>query len=225
MRLDDAAVAAVDPDTQWYAASLFKLAVLYEIERQIDAGVITRDEHLFLTADDYAEDLGTAGALPVAEDGSLSVAEALDAMVTLSDNTTAVALGHLAGTANIDATLVELGLVATSVNTEELPTTASDMALLMEAIAIGRGLSDDAANEARALLLQQRTRFGIPAGLPDGVTVGNKTGTWPGDTHDVAFVLTPLSMYIVAILTDRDWGWDTISEVSAAIYEAMTYPQ
>ena len=225
IRLDDGKMAAVGGDVSWYAASLFKLAVLYEVERQIDAGIIARDERVYLTEADYAQDLGTSDWLPSADDGSLSVAEALEAMVTVSDNTTAVALMHLAGTANVDATLVELGLTATRVNTEDLPTTAADMALLMEAIATGRGLSDEAANDARGLLLRQRTRSGIPAGLPEGVTVGNKTGTWPGDTHDVAFVVTPKSIYIVAILTDRDWGWDTVAEVSAAIYEALTAPQ
>lgn len=220
-RLRDGKGVAIHANKSFYAASTFKLAVLYEVERRISEGLIHGDDRVFLSDADAAEDLGTLGEVPLASDGSISVSDALRAMVTMSDNSTAVALLHLVGAANIDASLAALGLENTSVNTPDLPTDAADMAVLMEAIVSGRGMSESARREARQLLLDQQTRDGIPAGLPAGVLVGNKTGTWEGDTHDVAFVDAPGGVYVIAVLSDRSWTWAPISAVSKAVYAVM----
>jgi beta-lactamase class A len=146
------------------------------------------------------------------------VSDALAAMVELSDTTTGNAFLHLFTHERVDETLAGLGLTATSVNTYDLPTTAADMALLMEAIATGRGLSPDTTAYLQSLLRAQTWRSGIPAGLPDGVTVGNKTGNVEGVTHDVAFVEGPAGVYVIAVLSDRSWEWDAHAAVSAAVY-------
>ncbi|MEP7216978.1 MAG: serine hydrolase, partial [Anaerolineaceae bacterium] len=158
---------------------------------------------------------------PFEADGGVVIRSALRAMITVSDNTSAVALLHHLGGAAIDETLRQLGLMATSVNTIDLPTTANDMAILMEAIASGRGVSVEARAEMRALLLDQMTRFGIPQGLPGGIAVGNKTGTWEGATHDVAFVDAPGGLYVIVILSDQGWEWAPHARVSEAVYAAL----
>ena len=221
-RLRDGRGASLNADREFYAASTFKLAVLLEAERRLSAGTLKLDDRLQLAAEDVTEDLGTLGNLDLAADGSVSVRAALEAMVTVSDNSTAVALLHLLGAGNIDATLAELGLRHTSVNTRDLPTTAGDMALLMEAVVSGKGMSEAARRDARELLLRQETRDGIPAGLPKGVSVGNKTGTWQGATHDVAFVEAPSGTYVITVLSDKDWDWAPISRVSKAVFDVLS---
>lgn len=222
VRLTDGRSAVLNGDQVYYAASLFKLALLYDAGRLISTGSLDPDSRLQLTDTDFAEDLGTLGEVHIAEDGTVLVREALSAMVTLSDNTSAVALLHRLGGANIDATLREAGIENTSVNTEELPTTASDMARIMELIVRGDGLSEEATQLMRSLLLDQRTRTGIPQGVPRGIEVGNKTGNWEGATHDVAFVDAPGGTYIIAVLSDGSWEWDPLVAVSSAVYAAMT---
>jgi beta-lactamase class A len=222
VRLNDGRSAVLNGDQVYYAASLFKLAILYEAGRQVSAGTLDLDSRLHLTDADVAEDLGTLGDVEVAEDGTELVSEALRAMVTLSDNTSAVALLHRLGGGNIDATLRDAGIETTSVNTEELPTTASDMARIMELIVRGEGVSEDAKTMMRDLLLHQGTRTGIPQGVPRDVSVGNKTGNWEGATHDVAFVDAPGGTYIIAVLSDGSWDWDPLVKVSSAVYAAMT---
>jgi beta-lactamase class A len=54
------------------------------------------------------------------------------------------------------------------------------------------------------------------------VSVGNKTGTWPGALHDVAFIEAGGDLYIVAILTDGTYGWAAIAAVAAAVYGAIS---
>lgn len=217
-RLKDGRGVAINAEQKFYAASTFKLAVLYEVERRRSEGLIQDTESV---VPDAAEDLGTLNEVPRAADGTVSVPDALKAMVTISDNSTAVALLHLVGGDNIDHSLAQLGLTNTSVNTPELPTTAADMALLMEAIVEGRGVSDAARRDMRQLLLEQQTRTGIPAGVPANVPVGNKTGTWEGDTHDIAFVDAPGGTYIIAILSDTSWDWAPIARVSQAVYDTL----
>lgn len=219
-RLADGATASVNGDESWYAASLFKLAVLYAVERDVASGALHLDDRLYLTGEDYAEDLGTADWLPISDDGSLSLAEALEAMVTVSDNATAVALQHVLGSSLIDERLADLGLSKTSVHTYDLPTTASDMAILMESIVTGRGISQETSTYARALLQAQTTRSGIPSAVGDAI-VGNKTGTWSGATHDVAFVDGPGGLYVIAILTDGSWDWDRVARISEKMHEAI----
>lgn len=220
-RLRDGHGATINPDRVFYAASLFKLAVLYEAERRHAAGELGYDDTLQITEADAAEDLGTIGFLDLGPDGEITIAAALEAMVTLSDNATAVALLHHLTGAAIDTTLLEIGLHATSVNTQELPTTAADMAALMAVAYTGVSLDQPSRDHLRDLLLRQTWRAGIPSSLPPEVAVGNKTGTWPGDTHDVAFVEAPNGAYIIAILCDTDYNWDAIARVSRAVYDGL----
>lgn len=223
-RLSDGRTASVDGDREFYAASTFKLAVLYEAERRRSLGLLNLDDEIQISEEDLAEDLGTINDVPAEAGGGVRIRTALHAMITISDNASANALLHLLGGESIDRTLRELGLTHTSVNTHDLPTTAGDMAILMQAIVEGRGVSAEARDEMRGFLSAQLTRDGIPAGLPRGVPVGNKTGTWEGATHDIAFVDAPGGTYVIAILSDRGWEWAPIERVSAAVYEALATP-
>jgi len=223
-RLSDGHETAIDGDRVFYSASLFKLAVLYEVQYRLTRGQLDLAMSLPIGAADIAEDDGTFWSLPFAEDGTISIGAALEAMVTVSDTTTANAFLHLLGHNQIDETLRSLGLKKTSVNDRKLPTTASDMALLMEALYLGRGLDTPERNLARDLLKAQAWRAGIPAGLPGNVISGNKTGNTEGATHDVAFVEAPGGTYVIAILSDRAWDWRPVEAVSAAVFAVLAAP-
>ena len=135
---------------------------------------------------------------------------------------TSVALPHLLGAGSINASLAELGLRQTSVNKRDLGTTAGDMALLMDAVVTGKGMSEAGRRDARELLLWQEVRDGIPTGLPAGVNVGNKTGTWEGAAHDVALVEAPSGTCVITVLSDKDWGCAPISRVSKAVFDVLS---
>lgn len=223
-RLSDGLSASWQAERVFYAASLYKLAVLYEAYRQRELGLLDFERAVPVTDVYVREDLGTLASVPRLPNGDLRVADAVRAMVTLSDNTSATILLDLLGHRNIDATLAALGLHATSVNTRELPTTAADMARLMAAIVRGEGLSAAAAEEMVNLLMAQQTRAGIPRGVPVGVPVGNKTGTWSGALHDVAVVSAPTGPFVIAVLTDGSGGWEVIARVAAVVYQYLARP-
>ena len=69
--------------------------------------------------------------------------------------------------------------------------TADDMARLVVALAEGRLAGPDATAECERILRAQEYRNGIPAGLPPGLVIGNKTGWVTAVNHDVALVRAP----------------------------------
>jgi hypothetical protein len=73
VRLSDGRSAVLNGDQVFYAASLFKLAILYEAGRQVSAGTLDLDSTVQLTEEDVAEDLGTLGDVEIAEDGTVLV--------------------------------------------------------------------------------------------------------------------------------------------------------
>ena len=94
-----------DPDEQVIAASLYKLGVLAEAERRVDAGDLHYGDAITIQPEDITldgsfEDAGT----------QLTLDEALEAMITISDNGSALALWRILGGANIDATLEKAGI-------------------------------------------------------------------------------------------------------------------
>ena len=223
-RISDGRAASVNGDHQWYAASTFKLAVLYEAELRHFHGELDYDDVVFISEEDATEDLGTSGSLEFEEDGSVSVRNLLRAMITVSDNSSAVALMHEFGSSNIDETLRGLGIEHMTVNRVELWTTASDLARLMQAIYVGEGVGPEERDHMRGLLLDQSIRGGIPAALgdeiDDGLLVGNKTGTWEGAQHDVAFVEAQTGAYAIAILTDGSFeGWQAMHRVARDVHD------
>lgn len=216
----------LNPDRAGYAASTFKLAVLYEAERRVSRGELGYDDPVPITAEALAEDLGTFERVgQPAEDGTLPLGTLLEAMTTFSDNTSAVALLRFLGPAAIDATLRELGVEGMSVDSRELPATPRSLATLAAAIARGEGLAPEQREHALALLAAQEVRAGIPAALADGDEVGylgNKTGTWPGVTRDVAVVQAHGEWYAIAVMVDGDWNWELVGRIARAVHERLT---
>jgi beta-lactamase class A len=225
-RISDGRTASLNGDFQWYAASLFKLAVLYEVERQIFEGNLTYDQQVTIAEEDYAEDLGTVGHLDIDDDGTIAVEDLLRPMIEISDNVSAVALLHLVGSSQVDATLRSLGIETMTVNRVELWTTSDDVSRLVEAIYMAEGLGATERDHMRNLLRAQTIRGGIPGALgaeiAEGLSVGNKTGTWDGAQHDVAFIEAQNGTYVIAILTDGTYeGWQAMHGVSQKVHATM----
>jgi len=211
--------AMVNPDRVFYAASLYKLPILYEIYKLRETGVLDFDRQLALTAHYVEQDEGSLSLLGWEEGDTVSVRQAVEAMITVSDNASAWMLRDLAGWALIDADMTSLGLEHTTVDSRWLTTSARDMAILLESMALGQAVSSAASREMVDLLAQQTVRDRIPALLPYDTQVANKTGNWLNATHDVAIVYSPSATYVIAVLSDRGWEPETIAQLSLAVYD------
>jgi beta-lactamase class A len=190
---------SADPDEQVFAASLYKLGVLLEAERRIDAGTLRLDDRIGVTAADQAESGSFTAAGTV-----LTIDDALERMIALSDNASALALIRRLGAASIQATCdrerIELRFTA-----DGAFTTARGVATFFGELARGSLVSKAASARMLARLGRQRSVDRLPAALPGGAVIAHKTGNLGFATHDAGLVRGPGGGAIVlAVLT-----WDS----------------
>ncbi len=217
--LADGRYAAINPNATYYAASLFKAPVLLETYRQRDLGIIDFATELTVDEEVTQYDLGTLEYLGIEEGDMVLLGDAVEAMIIVSDTALAnLVLGEV-GSANVDATLDEIGATTMSVSTRDLPTTAADMYAVLSAIATGNDVSEGSRQEMLNLMAQEWFHSGVIAGIPGGTPYAHKTGSFTEATHDVAVVEGPEGPYIIVVFTDRSYQWEPIAAVSAAVWE------
>jgi beta-lactamase class A len=106
-----------------------------------------------------------------------------------------------------------------------------DMASLLALIAQNRCASGPSCRLMIEILAQQEWREKIPAGLPDGLLVANKTGGVSGTSNDAAIVYTPSGAPVVMVVFWKGLGYEAtqraasaISEIAGMLYEHLGDP-
>jgi len=210
---------AVEADTPVFAASLYKLAVLLEAERRFDAGTLRPDEHVTVTDADQTED----GSF-TATGSVLTIEEALERAIVVSDNAAALALIRRLGIPAIHATLVREG-IGLRFTADGAMTTAGAIAAFFGELARGSLVSRAASSRMLARLSRQRVTDRFPAALP-GAIIAHKTGNLGFATHDAGIVRGPGGTPVVLVVLTWDSGEqeaiDLIREVAVLIYGGLS---
>ncbi|MBI2954958.1 MAG: serine hydrolase [Chloroflexi bacterium] len=215
-RLSDGAGVAINADQEFYAASLFKILVMFEVFKQRELQLLSFDEMLTFTPPYLDYELGPP-RWPVWS--QISVRDLVEAMITESDNVAAMMLHDRTGGWNIIADYRAIGLKHTDIASDEFPTSAGDMALWLEMIAHGKAVDERSGQEMIDLLARQKINDRLPSLLPAGTRVAHKTGNWDNATHDVGVVYAPRGAYVIAVLSDKAWETKPIAELSRLVYE------
>ncbi len=205
-------------------ASTIKVLIMATAFRWMDAGKIAPSSPVPISAGDMVGGSETYGyAIPGTTYPLMSL---INAMIKQSDNTASNALISYFGFGAINATAVPAGMTSTRLRRHFLDwsaivahneniSTARDMAALLYEIERGsrEGLDTiakaDSCRTMIQIMLGQEDRDKIPAGLPHGTQVANKTGEITGVRSDVAIVEpfgeTP---YILVVMTKelRDYS-------------------
>ena len=214
-----------DPDEQVIAASLYKLGVLAEAERRVDAGELHYGDVITIEPDDITsdgsfEDAGT----------QLTLDQALEAMITISDNGTALALWRIFGGANIDASLERAGVQNFHVafdDTEDNWATPQAIGTFFTLLAKRQLISAAASDRMLARLERQEINDRLPAQLPPGVVIAHKTGNLSGVAHDAGIIFTKTGPRVVVAMTwdapDEDAA-NFISSIGSLVYSANLQP-
>jgi beta-lactamase class A len=214
-----------DPDEQVIAASLYKLGVLAEAERRVDAGDLHYGDPVTIqpgdiTDDGSFEDAGT----------QLTLDEALEAMITISDNGSALALWRILGGANIDATLERAGIPNFHValdGTEDNWATPHAIGTFFTLLAKRQLISAAASDRMLARLERQQINDRLPAQLSADVVVAHKTGNLTGLAHDAGIIFTKTGPRVVVVMTwdapDEDAA-NFISSIGSLVYSANLQP-
>jgi beta-lactamase class A len=245
---EDRPRVSVEPDARHYSASIMKLPILIAVHRLVERGALDLARPARVH-DDFASQLpGHTFTMDQEEDSDpatwaamgtdVPLGELVERMVTVSGNLATNIVLDEVGTDEVAAVLADAGCserTAIVRGIEDYPArdagtdnliTADDMARLVVALAEGR-LAGPAASEACERTLQaQEYRNGIPAGLPDGLVIGNKTGWISSVNHDVALVRAPdLPPVGLAVLVsapgseeEREAG---IARIAAAAWEQV----
>lgn len=109
-------------------------------------------------------------------------------------------------------------------------TTARDLLIVMKAIAERKAVTPGASAAMVGILRAQEFREKIPAGVPPGVVVANKTGSITRISHDAAIVYPPgREPYILVVLTrgyqDGNDASKVIASISEAVWDAVAGPR
>ena len=211
---------AHDANTKVTTASLYKLGVLMEAERRVDSGQLRYRDLITIGADDVTEEGSgyEVGAM-------LSVDDALEAMITLSDNGAALALWHLFGGDTIDATLARAGMPdfhVTFDSTGNTVATPRAIGTFFGFLARKELVSAAASERMLARLQRQTINDRLPAALPKQTVVAHKTGNLEGLIHDAGIIFTPRGERIVVIMTSNAYEGanDFIAEIAKIVYSA-----
>ena len=204
----------LDSEGEYEAASLFKLPVMYEVFKQRDAGQLSFDEEVEITERHVAYDLGT---LDRPAGSFIRVGEALERMITISDNSSAILLTDRVGAFAVNRDMAGLGLSHTRVLLDDLTTSPGDMLRFLEMLAVGDAVNARASAEMVQLMGRQRVNNRIPSLLPAGTVVAHKTGNIPGVVNDVGIVYGPSGPFVIAVLVDGTNDEDEAARATADI--------
>jgi len=212
-------------DEQVITASLYKLGVLAEAERRVDAGELHYSDLVTIMPDDVTAD----GSFEAAGT-ELTLDQALEAMITISDNGAALALWHLLGGENIDATLTKLGMPDFHVaydDSEDNVATPRAIGTFFTLLARKQLISAGASERMLARLERQEINDRLPAALPDNVVIAHKTGNLVGAVHDAGIIYTPSGPRVVVAMTWDSYDEDAnafIANIGAIVYSAVLEP-
>ena len=214
-----------DADVQFIAASLYKLGILAHVEALVDAGSLRYTDTIEIQPEDITEDGSYELAGTV-----MTIDEALEAMITLSDNGTALALWHSLGPDNINATLQRLGLTGFHIaNDDDDDNTATARVIGQYFTLLAQHKLVSAAASGRMLARLERNQINdrLPAELPAGTIVAHKTGNLGFVTHDAGIIYTPQGARVVVGMTantDEEEAVHFIGGLGALVYSAVLEP-
>jgi len=211
-------------DRHFIAGSLYKLGVAAEAYARIDAGSLAEESLVVVSEQDVDPDYGgsryEAGVY-------LSVRQAVNAMITQSDNGAALALVDRLGLNAVNLRFASIGMPDTRLVYDAV-TTPRDVLGYFSMLADGEVVSLDASNSLLELLAAQEINDRIPAGLPagQGWWVAHKTANIDDMVGDAGIVYTPNDGAYALIILNQGLAsyWtsvQTIRSISQSVYRVI----
>lgn len=234
-------------DEWFHAASTIKLPVLFGVFAGIDAGtfnlgarVHVRNQFVSMADGTYfrvAAERDAAADVHTHIGRSMRIGDLARQMIVTSSNLATNVLVDLVGVDSLNDTIRLHGIEGIELRRGVEDEAAYEMGINNRVTARGlvrvlrlieeAALSAEASQKMLDILHEQEFRSGIPAGLPDGARVANKTGEISTVAHDAGLVYLPdRHPYVVAILTEWEPDLtsgrrDTVASLSRAVYEHL----
>src|SRR5438132_6967150 len=213
-------------------ASTIKLAIVYELFKQVDEGKVRLDQTIVL---DRAKAVGGSGVLFELGTPALSVRDYATLMVIVSDNTATNVLIDLLGIDNVSARMNGLGLTATKLRRpmmdvaaarrgDENVSTPDEIVRLLQILYGSNAAPHALASRDEAIRLLKKAKASrLRRGLPPAVEAADKPGELEGVRVDAGIVFAKNRPYILCVMTtylkDDEEGERANERVSRAAYE------
>lgn len=249
--LESGAELLIDAEEMMHAASLMKVPVMIEVFRQAEKGKFSLEDKIPVRNRFKSIVDGNPYSLLVADDSDdgiyqfigeeLTIRNLVGRMITVSSNLAANILIELVGVENVMETMDDLGIRNMEVlrGVEDTRayerglnnrTDALSMMQVLLSIVEGKAASPEDCREMIEILAQQKFRAKIPAGIPEGVRVANKTGSITRIDHDAAVVFPEgRKPYILVVMTrgieTREDAERLIAKLSKIVYESSMLPK
>ena len=191
------------------AASTIKIPVMVEVFEQLEAQQFDLAHRVVLRASD--KDWGSGDLCDAPAGSSYSVAELLEKMIDISDNTATNMLIRLVGRSRINATMRDLGLSRTRLTGDirtdgwtirrQLRTSPADLVRLLALMARRRLVDEWSSNEMISILEQDQYNTLLPEPLPEDVPIAHKTGSLFDTLNDAGIVYAQDAPYVIAVMT------------------------
>lgn len=229
----------------FHAASTMKTPVMIEVYKQASLGKLSLRDSIPVKNEFKSIVDGSSFSLNAADDSEQQLYAAIGKkkpladlvydMIIHSSNLATNLVIELVDARQVTRTMRQLGAKDTQVlrGVEDTKayqkglnntTTAHDLLVIYEKLALGEAVSQRASDEMIQTLLDQTDRSIIPARLPASVKVAHKTGNITGVHHDSGIVYLPNGKkYVLVLLSknlrDFDEGTSTLARVSELIYQ------
>lgn len=216
---------SIGADRVFSSASLIKVPIMVAVLQQAESGRLPLSRQLPL---DAVPRVGGSGVLTeLADTDRLSVRDLLTLMIVISDNLATNLLIDAIGMDVVNESAAAAGLPDTRLRRTmmdleacrvglENHTTARDMTVLLEQIALGRGLfgNQESYVVARDALARQQLNDRLPGQLPVGADFAHKTGELAGIRHDAGYLsLDGRPVLVLTVLTE---GFGTAADPDSA---------
>lgn len=216
------------------SASLYKLWVMAVTFQKIKDETLKEDQVLSGDLGKFDNALSTASPTPTPEGStepqiteepkiiSMTVKDAIEKMIVVSDNYAALLLASKNGTFSVTNFLKSYGFMNS--NFKQPPqTTADDIALYFEKLYKGEIVDKEYSSIMMDTLKRQTINDRIPADLPEDIVVAHKTGELFGAKHDAGIVFTEKGDYIIVVLSDTKDVKEAIEKTSNFSKEIFDY--
>ncbi|MHB1168487.1 MAG: serine hydrolase [Longimicrobiales bacterium] len=239
---------SINGDLVVHAASTMKVPVLLEALRRHDEGTLRLDERIGVTNEFRSIADSSTYSLSAEDDSdaalyervgeTATVRELLERMITRSSNLATNIMLERFPAADVRTTLARIDAEDMKVlrGVEDIPafergmnntTTANAFARVLEALARCRLLTAESCETGIGILAKQEFDDMIPAGVPAGTRVANKTGWITRIQHDGAIVYPPgRAPYVLVALTrgfdDTDAGDRLGADLSRIVWQHVT---
>lgn len=203
--LKDNQTYSLNPDRIYNSASLYKLWVMAAVYQAINDKKLNRNDILSESVENLNKSFNIASDEAELQSGTIkmTVGDALDKAVTLSDNYSALLLTKKLGISTINSFLIAHQLTHSKTSLPPV-TTASDIALFYRKLYNHQLINYGSSEEMISLLKKQAINDRIPKYLPPEITIAHKTGELNTIKHDAGIVFTPKGDYILVMLSDTE---------------------